>query len=259
VGDPGEKKPFIEQVFEDQSGLPPADDDADADGRYDMLEEPETDASDGGTASGAATEGEPGSTDVELSDEVGLDPLLALTDLPPLVEMDAGDKALIGEAMKKSGLIWVTSPVSSAGRAFWHVWLDDTAYVLTGPEEQPDPGWPNGVRESVVVRSKDNSHRLLTFDVLVSEVRPDDDDWEAASSALAAGRLNLRDADGAPTRWAAGGAVLYRLRLAGRIAEGPGRYSAESHRAAPVPSTATTQGDKPWVLHKRGHRGRPLS
>ncbi len=174
-------------------------------------------------------------------------------------ELSASEQALVGEAMKKSGLIWVTTPAVPAGRAFWHVWLDETAYVLTGPDEQPDPEWPDGAPVSVLVRSKDNVHRLVTWDAIVTAVDPGDEDWQAAATALAAGRLNLSDSQRAPQRWAAGSARIYRLTSTGTLGERPGSYSDASHRAAPLATSATTTVGKPWVLHKRGGSGRSLS
>lgn len=168
-------------------------------------------------------------------------------------------QALVDEAFKKAGLIWVTTPAAPLGHAFWHVWVGSVAYVLTGPGEQPDPRLADGDDVAVVVRSKDTWHRLLTLTAKASRLRPDDADWAAATTALAGSRLNLHDSEHAPERWADELFAVYRLEPTGEISEAPGNYSAESHRAAPVPSPATTQGKKPWVVHKRGHSGRPLS
>ncbi len=169
------------------------------------------------------------------------------------------DDALLDEAMKKSGVIWVTTPAEPRGRGFWYAWLERTAYVLTGPDEQPDPGWTEGAEVSVLARSKDTTERLVTFTAVATRLTPDAADWEAAATALAAGRLNLESAETAPSRWASGTAILYRLTPTGPLDERPGHYSSESHRAAPLPTPATTQGKKPFVLHKRGGSGRPLS
>lgn len=169
------------------------------------------------------------------------------------------DEALLDEAMKKSGVIWVTTPAEPRGRGFWYAWLERTAYVLTGPGEQPDPGWTDGAEVSVLARSKDTTERLVTFTAVANRLTPNAADWEAAATALAAGRLNLEASESAPSRWASGTAILYRLSPTGSLVERPGHYSSESHRAAPLPTPATTQGKKPFVLHKRGGSGRPLS
>jgi len=50
------------------------------------------------------------------------------------------DQALVEEATKKSGLIWVRGPGSPA-RALWHAWHEGAACVVgDGPGEQPLPG-----------------------------------------------------------------------------------------------------------------------
>jgi hypothetical protein len=248
-----EHKPFIDQVFEDQArelspeeaaelGLPLPDEADDPDELEEVDPPAESLLPADSVVAGSAGLAEP-----------------EVVEPPPPVELADDDRALVDEAMKKSGLIWVTTPAMPSGRAFWHAWLAPTAYLLTGPGEQPDPDWPEGSPVSVLVRSKDNAHRLVSWDAIITRVDPADDDWDAATAALVAGRLNLRESQTAPARWAEGGALVYRLQPAGTLGERPGTYSDASHREAPVPTTATTVTGKPWVLHKRGHSGRPLS
>ncbi|MGI8888758.1 MAG: hypothetical protein ACR2GB_07290 [Nocardioidaceae bacterium] len=183
---------------------------------------------------------------------------------------DIATQALVDEAMRKSALIWLEWPGLPVGRAVWHVWLEGRAYVLTrltssmaqpdGDREQPDPGFAGGDVVLVVVRSKDNEARLVTFDAEVTLVVPADGDWQAATAALAAGRLNLRNAEDAPRRWAADDGVrIYRLTPDGTVHERPGDCAASSLRAAPVATPATTAGPPPRVFHRRGGTGRPLS
>ena len=182
---------------------------------------------------------------------------------------DAGQRALLDEALKKGALIWLEldrdrvsagRPAGAAARAHprWYAWTGGTVYLLTGEEEQPDPGLTPGETVRLVARSKDNRHRLVTLDADVSTLAPVDDDWAAATAELTKARLNLSDAENAPRRWAEGGYRLYRLTprlplLDTSVDEG------ESHRAAPIPSPATTADRLPWVLHRRGRTGRPLS
>lgn len=175
-------------------------------------------------------------------------------------EWPVSDRALIDEALKKSGVIWLHTSATPGGQGYWHVWLDDTIYLLTGGQEQPDGGVVSEEVVTVVVRSKETTARLLSFDAVVSELRPSDPDWGAAAAALATARLNLQDTPGAPDRWAADpGIRLIRLTPSTPDGERPGNYSNSSHRAAPRPSTATTAGPKPRVLHRRHGSGRPLS
>lgn len=65
------------------------------------------------------------------------------------------DRALVEEATKKSGLIWVEGPGGPA-RALWHVWHEGAACLVgDGPGEQPLPGLTDGGTAEVTVRSKD--------------------------------------------------------------------------------------------------------
>lgn len=172
---------------------------------------------------------------------------------------DSATLALVDEALKKTGLVWVSLP-SGRTQPCWHAWVDGRAYVLTGPGEQPDPGLDDSDELTLVVRSKDNSQRLLTLTATCERLDPADGDWDVATAALVSGRLNLSRAEQAPRRWAADPAtVVYRLVPTGDLLEGPGAYADSSHRAVPVASSATTAGPPPRVLHRRGHSGRPLS
>ncbi len=143
--------------------------------------------------------------------------------------------------MRRSGLIWLQSDDPPRRRALWHAWVEDTAYLLTGGGEQPDPGLGTGEAVHVVVRSKDTEQRLVVFTARASRLLPDNKDWETATAELAKKRLNLHDAAHAPHRWASqDGYTLYRLEPTGEITEGPGNYSDRSLRAAPVDTVATT-------------------
>ncbi|MQA96363.1 MAG: hypothetical protein GEV11_17580, partial [Streptosporangiales bacterium] len=53
--------------------------------------------------------------------------------------MDAPRAALLDEAMKKSGLVWITVPGGRPSPA-WYVWRAPAAYILTDGGEQPVPG-----------------------------------------------------------------------------------------------------------------------
>ncbi|MGH3470765.1 MAG: hypothetical protein ACRDPG_01805 [Nocardioidaceae bacterium] len=175
---------------------------------------------------------------------------------------DLATQALIDEAMRKSWLIWVQTRAATRpiGHPFWHVWLDGVGYLLTGTREQPDPELADGEPITVLARSKDNQHRLITFGATASRVRPPDVDWPPATEALAKARLNLPSAHEAPAMWADSlDVTIYRFEPNGQVYEQPGSYDDASHRQAPVDSVATTARWRPKVLHRRGHHGRPLS
>jgi hypothetical protein len=138
-----------------------------------------------------------------------------------------GRFALIAEATKRAGLIWITVPGpggSGAGggagpggagdgrpRPVWHIWRD-AAYVLTGPGEQDVPGLGDAGQVTVAVPSKDTGGLLLRWTARVSRVEPGSAEWSEIIGALLAGRLNEPASPGeSPAeRWARTGQV-YRL------------------------------------------------
>ena len=181
-----------------------------------------------------------------------------------MADDESSQRAILDEALKKGALVWLELPATtngtpSRGHARWYAWNDGRIYLLTGDGEQPDPGLLDGTTIRVVVRSKDNRHRMLTLDADVAPLDTVDPDWGPATAELAKSRLNLSAADDAAHRWAGPGFTLYRLTPRLPLVEGPGEGSVESARRAPVPTVATTSARRPWVLHRRGGSGRPLS
>ena len=117
---------------------------------------------------------------------------------------DAGRLALIAEATKRAGLIWITVPGGRA-RPVWHVWRD-AAYVLTGPGEQHVPGLASAGQVTVEVPSKDTGASLVGWTARVSRVEPGSAEWSVIIGALLAGRLN-EPATTPAEHWAAQGNV----------------------------------------------------
>lgn len=115
--------------------------------------------------------------------------------------------ALIAEATKRAGLIWITVPGGRA-RPAWHVWRD-AAYVLTGPGEQDVPGLATASQVTVEVPSKDTGGGLVGWTARVSRVEAGSAEWSAIIGALLAGRLN-EPAPAPAQHWAEQGNV-YRL------------------------------------------------
>ncbi len=121
---------------------------------------------------------------------------------------DAGRLALIAEATKRAGLIWITVP-GGRPRPVWHIWRD-AAYVLTGPGEQDVPGLAAAGQVTVQVPSKDTGGGLVSWTARVSRVEPGGPEWRAIIGALLAGRLNEPAGAAAPSptgRWAEHGNV----------------------------------------------------
>jgi len=163
------------------------------------------------------------------------------------------DAALIEEAAKKSGLVWLSpaglSAKADAARpagpqAVWHVWHEGAVTIVAGGTEQPLPLWavPGRVVE-VAMRSKDQGGRLISFLSQVELVVPGTPEWGAAAEALHAERLNLAEGDNYQKRWAAESALL-RMRPLGGAQTPDGGSGA----ARPLPTPATTLGRMPLMI-----------
>ncbi|MFJ9337957.1 hypothetical protein ACIRP0_01550 [Streptomyces sp. NPDC101733] len=164
------------------------------------------------------------------------------------------DLALVEEASKKSGLIWVRG--TGADRALWHAWLDGAAHVLgDGPGEQPFPGLADGSAAEVTVRSKDKGGRLVAWTAAVRELVPGSEPWEAAVAELKGKRLNAPDSERMTERWARECRLLRLEPVA--VADG---LPSGSLAAAPLPSPALTRepapAGLPRLLLKRKKRAR---
>ncbi|MFF2850839.1 hypothetical protein ACFVT5_31585 [Streptomyces sp. NPDC058001] len=152
------------------------------------------------------------------------------------------DQALVEEATKKSGLIWVRG--AGPTRALWHVWHDGAAHLVgDGPGEQPLPELVDGGTATVTVRSKDKGGRLVGWTARVVELAPGTEAWEAAVAELKGKRLNAPDGEGVPARWARECRVL-RLEPQGPLVD----PSPGSDAAPPLPTPATTRHPIPAAL-----------
>ncbi|MGW0463973.1 hypothetical protein ACWDX6_01700 [Streptomyces sp. NPDC003027] len=151
--------------------------------------------------------------------------------------------ALVEEATKKSGLIWVRGD-APAPRALWHVWHDGAAHVVgDGPGEQPLPGLVAGSTAEVTVRSKDKGGRIVAWTAAVSELAPGTEEWDAAVAELKGKRLNAHDGEAMPERWARECRVL-RLAPLDSTTDLPDGSLA----AVPLPTEAITRRPVPAAL-----------
>ncbi|OEU96981.1 hypothetical protein K378_00320 [Streptomyces sp. Amel2xB2] len=167
------------------------------------------------------------------------------------------DQALIEEASKKSGLIWVRGPQGPA-RALWHAWHDGAVCVVgDGPLEQPldGLGLTDGGTATVSVRSKDKGGRLVVWPARVVELAPRGETWETVVAELRGKRLNAPDFPTVADRWARECRVL-RLEPAGAPVEQPGAMPDGSQAAVPAPTPATTRRRIPAGLPRLLFRGR---
>ncbi|MEV5435505.1 hypothetical protein AB0K80_05655 [Streptomyces sp. NPDC052682] len=164
------------------------------------------------------------------------------------------NQALVEEATKKSGLIWVEAPGLPA-RALWHVWHEGAACVVgDGPGEQPLGGLSDGAEAQVTVRSKDKGGRLVTWTAKVVELASGSEAWQAAVAELKGKRLNAPDGEAMPERWARECRVL-RLEPAGPTAPLPDGSLAEAPRPTPVTTRQPIPAGLPRLLLKRRKRG----
>ncbi|WP_017239945.1 hypothetical protein [Streptomyces sp. SS] len=152
--------------------------------------------------------------------------------------------ALVEEATKKSGLVWVRG--TGPARALWHVWHDGAAHVVgDGPGEQPLPGLVDGGTAEVTVRSKDKGGRLVAWTAAVRELSPGTEEWDAAVAELKGKRLNAPDGEEMPGRWARECRVL-RLDPRTSTTDLPDGSLA----AVPLPTDAVTRRPVPAALPK---------
>ncbi|MET9802224.1 hypothetical protein [Streptomyces sp. NPDC006368] len=162
-------------------------------------------------------------------------------------------RALVEEATKKSGLIWVRG--EGPARALWHVWHEGAAHIVgDGPGEQPLPGLADGATAEVTVRSKDKGGRVVAWTATVTELAPGTEAWRSAADELKGKRLNAPDAETMTERWARECRVL---RLTPRdVTTG---HPDGSLAAVPLPTPATTRhaapAALPRLLLKRKKRG----
>jgi hypothetical protein len=168
--------------------------------------------------------------------------------------------ALVGEATKKSGLVWLSLPGETRSRPAWHVWADGVALLVTGGVEQPLPGIESTRRVEVTVPSKDKRSRLVTWVAEVSVLEPGSEAWTQAATALAPSRLNAQDWPAQTDRWARESRIV-RLTPTGEVTESPGAMPDGAHAAPPPPTPATSRARLPPVLgpraRRRPRRGRP--
>jgi hypothetical protein len=156
-------------------------------------------------------------------------------------------RALVEEATRKSGLIWVRT--AGPARPLWHIWHGGAAYVVGGgPQEQPLSGLADGAAAEVTVPSRDKRGRVVAWTADVAELPPHSEAWEEAVPLLRAKRLNTKDDAAATERWARECRVL-RLTPVSATTDHP----SDSLAAPPLPTPAATSG----TPERRGRRRRP--
>jgi hypothetical protein len=131
-----------------------------------------------------------------------------------------GVRTLIEEAMRKAAVAWLEVPgrgthlsqgriESGRGRPgsrrhsypVWCLWVEDSLYVVSGPDEQSAPGLAGAATVLVSARG-DHGGRIITWPARVSRVRPDSEEWGTVVPQLAAKRLNGPPVPELLERWA---------------------------------------------------------
>jgi 8-oxo-dGTP diphosphatase len=119
--------------------------------------------------------------------------------------------ALVAEATRQAGVVWLAVPGRDRPFPAWHVWLAGAAYVVTGPGEQPLPGLASAATVRVVVASKETGGTIAEWTAAVRRVKPGTPEWASAAAGLAARRLNAVLAPGETSpaaRWARSAAIF---------------------------------------------------
>jgi 8-oxo-dGTP diphosphatase len=125
--------------------------------------------------------------------------------------------ALVAEATRRAGVIWLSVPGHARPYPAWHIWHptparpNGAAYLVTGTGEQPLPGLAAGGRVTVTVASKETGGAIVSWPAGVHRVEPGSAEWDAVAGPLAAARLNavLEPGEASPAgRWARSGSVF---------------------------------------------------
>jgi len=113
-------------------------------------------------------------------------------------------RALVAEATRRAGVVWLTVPGRDRAYPAWHLWRDPpgAAYLATGPGEQPLPGLAGAARVAVTVPSKESGGTLVTWTAVVDRVIPGSAEWDEVIGPLRAARLNADLAEDAVYRLA---------------------------------------------------------
>jgi hypothetical protein len=155
---------------------------------------------------------------------------------------------IVDEATKKSDLVWVEVPGGRA-RGVWHLWHKGAAYVVFGGQEQEIPGLADTDSVLVTVRSKDKGGTVVSWRGAVELVPPGSPAWDEVTPLLVGKRLNNRDGDAAPARWAKESLVA-RFVPTGELVEEPGHVRRDRRAEEPAPSPARTETRIPITFHR---------
>lgn len=164
---------------------------------------------------------------------------------------------LVEAAMKRSGVVWLQAPPGSAPRLVWYVWHGGAVYLVHGGAEQPLPGLRTAADAVVTAKSKDTGGRVVRWSGVVEHVLPGSPLWDEVVPQLHAARLNPRDGEEQPARWARE-SMLTRIRPSGEVTGEPAEADRGSGAAVPRPSGGGSGTPRPSWRGRRRPR-RPLA
>lgn len=117
--------------------------------------------------------------------------------------------ALVEEATRRSGLVWLLPGGTGRAQPVWHRWHAGAAHLVHGGAEQPLEGVRDGDRVLVIVRSKERqADRVVQWWATARRVLPGTPSWSEVVPLLHAQRLNAPDGERQPERWARDSVVL---------------------------------------------------
>ncbi|HEU0103065.1 MAG TPA: hypothetical protein VFR07_12180 [Mycobacteriales bacterium] len=119
------------------------------------------------------------------------------------------NRALVEEATRRSGVLWLVRDGARRAHPVWHVWHDGAAHLVVDGLEQPVGDVGDGDRVLVVVRSRQRqADRVVQWWATVRQARPGSPAWDELVPLLHAERLNAPDGEAQPARWARESRVL---------------------------------------------------
>ena len=136
-------------------------------------------------------------------------------------------------ALAKSKVAWLLVPPDLRVPC-WYAGVGETAYVVTGEEEQPIPPLPAELQ--IILRDKETRAAIGPLPARAERVWPDSDEWGTATTALLATRQNTPAGDRAAF-WADHG-VVWAIRVIppeATSSEGPAGHHAGPEEPEPTP------------------------
>lgn len=101
------------------------------------------------------------------------------------------DAHLVDEALRRAPVVWIAHADGTRPRAVWCAYASPLLYVVSGGSEQPTPpALADAASVQLIVRSKDDRHRLVELTADVTVVGRGDDDHETAWRQVDAARLH---------------------------------------------------------------------